>query len=57
MVVAGDETSHGTGAAARLEELGFDDIRVLEGGVTRWAADPGRPLETGIPDTVPRAFA
>lgn len=40
-----------TGAARLfwvLEYLGFDDVAILDGGITKWRAE-GRPVETGPP--------
>jgi thiosulfate/3-mercaptopyruvate sulfurtransferase len=37
--------------------MGWPRIAVYDGGWFDWSIDEERPLETGIPDTVPKAFA
>ena len=47
VVIYGDDTTSPDVAAlgARLEELGHDGVRVLEGGFAAWAADETRPVD------------
>ena len=45
VVVYGHDTAEGEAAARLLEQLGYADVAVLDGGVRAWAADPQRPLE------------
>ncbi len=56
-VVAYDD--RGAASAARLwwllRYLGHDSVSLLDGGVTRWAAE-GRPLETAVPIVAPGNF-
>jgi thiosulfate/3-mercaptopyruvate sulfurtransferase len=37
--------------------MGWPRIAVYDGGWFDWSIDEERPLETGIPDVVPRAFS
>lgn len=34
---------------------GFENVTILDGGLAKWRAE-GRPLESGVPSLVPRAF-
>lgn len=45
VVVYGHDTAEGEVAARRLEQLGFVDVAVVDGGIQAWAEDPERPLE------------
>jgi molybdopterin synthase sulfurtransferase len=45
IVVYGDTRRHTERIVTRLRQLGFDDVRQLDGGWPRWAADEDLPVE------------
>jgi thiosulfate/3-mercaptopyruvate sulfurtransferase len=50
-----DTCAYASRAWWMLRYLGHDDVEVLDGGFTRWAAE-GRPVRRGIETRQPRAF-